>query len=83
MKNWVVQYVYATDNNEQGMSILHLEAETYEEAKQMAFEQAAAKEFIFTVTEQSDDQFLGSVKHQAQMLVGKGATIDTSIEIDD
>ena len=76
MKNWVVQYVYATDKAEQGVSISHIEAETLEEAKQKAVENAVAEEFIFNVYPQSDEQFLGAVKHDANMMVGKGETAD-------
>ncbi|SCA54809.1 hypothetical protein MTBPR1_10056 [Candidatus Terasakiella magnetica] len=77
MKNWVIQYVYATEKAEQGVSILEVEAETIEEAKKIAVQKAAAEEYIFNVYPQSDEQFLGSVKHQANMLVGKGEYIDS------
>jgi len=76
MKNWVVQYVYATDKAEQGVSISHIEAETLEEAKKKAVENAVAEEFIFNVYPQSEEQFLGSVKHHANIIVGNGETVD-------
>ncbi|WP_135078354.1 hypothetical protein [Terasakiella sp. SH-1] len=77
MKNWVIQYVYATEKNEQGVSILEVQAETLEEAKEIAVQKAAAEEYIFNVYPQSDEQFLGTVKHQASMLVGKGETAES------
>ncbi len=80
MKNWVVQYVYQTDKDENGISILHVQAETLEEAKEIAVQKAAAEEYIFTVHPQSDEQFLGNVRHQANMLVGKGEHGENLIE---
>ena len=77
MKTWVIQYVYATDKNENGVSILHVQAETIEDAKKLAIENAAAEEFVFDIYPQSDDQFLGAVKQQANMIVGKGQKIET------
>lgn len=72
MKNWIVQYVYATEKAEQGVSVVHIQAEDYETARQIAIAEAVAEEFIFTIHPQSEDQFLGSVRHQANMIVGKG-----------
>lgn len=80
MKNWVVQYVYSTDGGEQGVSISHIEAETYDEARITAIENAVAKEFIFTICLQSDEQVLGTVKHQANIIVGKGVSINPTYE---
>lgn len=76
MKNWVVQYVYASERQGQGVSILHIQAETLEEAKKIAAEKAAAEEFVFTITPQSDDQYLGSVKHEANRLAGKADIVE-------
>jgi len=76
MKNWVIQYVYATEKNEQGISILEIQAETLEEAKEIAIQKAAAEEYIFNVYPQSDEQFLGNVKYQASMMAGKGITAE-------
>jgi len=76
MKNWVIQYVYATEKNEQGISILEVQAETLEEAKEIAIQKAAAEEYIFNVYPQSDEQFLGNVKYQANMMAGKGITAE-------
>lgn len=76
MKNWVVQYVYASEQQGQGVSITHIQAETLEKAKEIAAEKAAAEEFVFTIAEQSDDQFLGSVKHDANRMAGKTDIIE-------
>jgi hypothetical protein len=80
MKNWVIQYVYATEKDEQGISILEVSAETIEEAKEIAIQKAAAEEYVFNIYPQSDEQFLGNVKHQASIMVGKGETVDTDME---
>ena len=80
MKNWVVQYVYATESSQQGLSISYIEAETYEDARVIAIEQAGAEEFIFTIHPQSEDQFLGTVKHHANMIAGNGVAIDPAEE---
>lgn len=71
MQNWVIQYVYATEKGENGVSIVHIQAENEAEAKKIAEEKAIAKEYIFTVHPQSDEQFLGNVKHQANVMSGK------------
>lgn len=76
MKNWIIQYVYATEKDEQGISILEITAKNEEEAKKIAAEKAVAPEYIFTVHEQSDDQYLGMVKNQANIMLGKGEIID-------
>lgn len=81
MKNWVVQYVYATEKDEQGVSISHIKAETLEKAKEIAVEQAVAEEYVFNVYQQSEEQFLGSVRHDANMKVGKGQMIDADDDI--
>lgn len=80
MKNWVIQYVYATDKNEQGISILEIQAESLEAAKEIAIQKAAAEEYVFNIYPQSDEQFLGNVKHQASILVGKGEIIENDAE---
>ncbi len=77
MKNWVVQYVYATDKDEKGVSIEHIEAETLEDAKEIAQKKAIAEEYIFNVLPQSEDQFLGTVRREAKILTGNGEIIES------
>ena len=80
MKNWVVQYVYATDKEEQGVSIEHIQAETLEEAKEIAQKKAVAKEYVFNLYPQSEEQFLGSVRRDAKVLSGNADIIATEDE---
>ncbi|MDV7340307.1 hypothetical protein RYZ26_11930 [Terasakiella sp. A23] len=80
MQNWVVQYVYATEKGENGVSIVHIAAEDEAAAKEIAQQKAMAEEYIFTIHPQSDEQFLGSVKHQANLLVGNGEVMDSEGE---
>lgn len=76
MQNWIIQYVYATDKGENGVSIVEIEAENEAEAKKIAELKAVAEEYIFTVHPQSDEQFLGNVKHQANIMSGKADHIE-------
>lgn len=76
MKNWVVQYVYATDKDEQGVSISEIQADTLEEAKEIAQQKAVAEEYIFNVYPQSEEQYLGTVKHDAKMMTGNGEIVE-------
>lgn len=82
MKNWVIQYVYATDKTEQGVSISVVEAETYEDARDLAIKKAQAEEFIFTIHPQSEDQYLGAVKHKANIIAGNAETHDNIEDLD-
>lgn len=76
MQNWVIQYVYATDKGENGVSIVEIKAENETEAKKIAELKAVAEEYIFTVHPQSDEQFLGNVKHQANIMSGKADYVE-------
>ena len=73
MPNWIIQYVYNTKDGKPGIALRHVTAASETDAKALAVNLAPAEEFVITVHPESDDQFLGTVKHKAMWLTGKGA----------
>ncbi len=71
MPRWTVQYVYLDDTGKTRVSLETLEAETQEDARTLAAGQAPAEEFMITVHQESEEQLLGSVRHQALIMAGK------------
>ncbi len=71
MPRWTVQYVYLDDTGKTRVSLDTLEAETREDARNLAAERAPAAEFMITVHAESEEQLLGSVRHQALIMAGK------------
>lgn len=72
MPGWIVQYVYVGASGKTRMLVSRVEADTAAEARTLAAETAPAEEFVITVQPESDEQVLGTVKHQAGMMSGKG-----------
>lgn len=72
MPGWIVQYVYVGASGKTRMLVSRVEAATAAEARTLAAETAPAEDFVITVQPESDEQVLGTVKHQVRMMSGKG-----------
>ena len=70
-RNWIVQYVFQDDRGKTMLSIITVTAPSYEAAKAYAVEHAPGKEFILSLHPESEEQFLGQVRHKALALSGK------------
>ncbi len=62
---WIAHYVYATADGEMLSTMKTIVASSYERAMDAAAQKAPAEEFVVSVHAESEDQFLGSVRHQA------------------
>lgn len=74
MPTWVVQFHYASADAPDAttLRIVRVAAESETEARRLALASAPSGEFIMTVVLESDEQALGTVKHRASWLAGKG-----------
>ena len=81
MPSWIVEFVFEGAEGGTEVSLTRVEAETREEATQLAAAKAPAEEFVIaSVVPESDDQFLGAVKHQAIVLSGKKTPVPNEDE---
>lgn len=81
MPSWIVQYVYEGVEGEAEVSLTRVDAATKEEARDLAAKQAPGKDFVIaSVVPESDEQFLGTVKHQALVMSGKKAPVPNENE---
>lgn len=62
---WIAYYVYAAEDGEMRSSMKTIVASSYERAMDVAAKKAPAEEFVVSVHAESEDQFLGAVRHQA------------------
>jgi len=61
----IAHYVYAAAGGEIRSTMKSVVASSYERAMEEASEKAPAEEFVVSVHAESEDQFRGSVRHQA------------------
>ncbi len=69
---WVVEYIYADEDGDARISIDHIEAPDKQAALTKAANLSPFEEFTVSVFAESDDQFLGNVKHTALDMAGYG-----------
>ena len=74
-KTWIAHYVSASADSEMRSAMQSIVAPTYETAMEAAAKLAPSEEFVVSIHEESEDQFLGSVRHQAASLSDQ--TIDS------
>ena len=68
MPRWIIQYVYMDADGKTRVSLDTLAAPTRDEARDRAARGAPADEFLVTVQAESDEQYLGTVRHRAMTL---------------
>lgn len=72
MPSWIVQFVFEGAEGGAEISLTRVDAETKEEARDLAAANAPGEAFVIaSVVPESDEQFLGTVKHQAMVMSGK------------
>ena len=72
MPGWIVQFVFEGPEGETEVSLTRIDAPTKEKAAELAAGMAPGENFVIaSVMPESEDQFLGTVKHQALKLSGK------------
>lgn len=74
---WIAHYVYASDDGEMRSTMKSIVASSYEKAMEAASKLAPAEEFVVSVHPESEDQFLGSVRHQVADLSDKSIDAET------
>lgn len=62
---WVAQYLYPGPDGETRLVVRKIRAKDRESAEAVALKGAPAEEFALTLVPESDDQFLGQVRHRA------------------
>ncbi|MEC8135179.1 MAG: hypothetical protein VX107_03365 [Pseudomonadota bacterium] len=67
-KTWIAHYVFASVDSEMRSAMQSIVAPTYETAMEAAAKLAPSEEFVVSIHEESEDQFLGSVRNQAASL---------------
>ena len=67
-KTWIAHYVFMASDGETRSVMKSIVASNRETAMAAASKLAPAEEFVVSVHEESEDQFLGSVRHQAASL---------------
>tara|TARA_B100000315_G_C14344100_1_gene480945 strand:- start:180 stop:440 length:261 start_codon:yes stop_codon:yes gene_type:complete len=72
---WIIQYIFEDAKGKTRISLGEATAETKEEALELAAKSAPREEFLVSVHPESDEQFLGTVKHKAMIMSGKKSEI--------
>jgi hypothetical protein len=81
MPSWIVQFVFEGAEGDAEVSLTRVDAETKEEARDLAAKKAPGEDFVIaSVVPESDEQFLGTVKHQAIMMSGKKTPVPNENE---
>ncbi len=62
---WIAQYLYPGPDGETRLVVRKIRAKDRESAEAVALKGAPAQEFCLTLVPESDDQFLGQVRHRA------------------
>jgi len=62
---WVAQYLYPGPDGETRLVVRKIRAKDRVSAEAVALKGAPAEEFSLTLVSESDDQFLGQVRHRA------------------
>jgi len=62
---WVAQYLYPGPGGEGRLAVRKIRAKDRESAEAVALRAAPWEEFVLTLVPESDDQFLGQVRHRA------------------
>lgn len=62
---WVAQYLFPGPDGETRLVVRKIRAKDRESAEAVALKAAPAEEFALTLVPESDDQFLGQVRHRA------------------
>ena len=76
-KTWIAHYVFASADGEMRSAMKSIVASTYETAMEAAAKLAPSEEFVVSIHEESEDQFLGSVRHQAASLSDQSIDSET------
>lgn len=70
-KIWTAQFIYADAAGETQVSLMTIEAQSAEDARNFAAAHAPADEFMVSIHPCSDEQFLGQVRLKALEAAGK------------
>lgn len=71
MTRWIVQFVYDGGEGKTQISHPKITVADKEEARELAAKVAPSGEYVFSIHSESDEQFLGAVRHKAMIISGK------------
>ena len=76
-KTWIAHYLYAAADGEMRSVMKSIVATSYETSMEAAAKLAPAEEFVVSLSEQSEEQFLGAVRQQAAGLTDQSIDSET------
>ncbi len=77
-KTWIAHYLYAAADGEMRSVMKSIVATSYETSMEAAAKLAPAEKFVVSLSEQSEEQFLGAVRQQAAGLTDQSIDSETS-----